>query len=602
MRRAREKLSSSRTPWDWSIPAVAILCLLWPILFTDRTFASDWGNHYWLIHMQGLAIEALNEPSIFLQSTLGAFYPYYAFYGGTFYTLTGLVSAAVGTEFAVLLAYAGAIAASYLGWTWIARQAGVRGWRSQLPGLIAVTAPLAVTNLYGRGGIPEVVATSMLPLVAAAAISLVREPRMRLRDMVAFVAGLVILTGTHALSLVWGVAFLAFLGMVLIVCYWPFVKGRAMRLLGVAWLSVLAGCINAWMLAPLIAYRDRTLENEPDEIGHVAYTEAENLFRILRDAPDSYPYVTGDVNAALPVLAIVWAVVAGVALWRWLPPRDRVVAIVLNATLVGLVGLILGPSLIEVLPESLRYIQFPYRLLTYANFCTVGMVTLVLAAIERRSSSPFSFAAATALATIAIFSLAISVKQNAEVRSWLPGRDAAVAAGVQPPPGWYAPLQFGDGAAPIVQPTLPQPLTVPMDMEIKDRYLVEYPPGPTGTAATNIATGDYFVAVSGATPVGRTAAGQMIVRLPPSPERPRVVEVSAKESGTIVAGRWISVFSLLGSLAALVLFTALRSNSAAMAALRRGLRPRRRTRARDAASGRRPGPPPAERRDRGRGT
>src|SRR4051794_24310849 len=140
-----------RARWQWAIPAGAILCLLAPILFTDRTFASDWGNHYWLIYVEGLDIKALDEPSIYLQSTLGAFYPYYAFYGGTFYAVTGLLADIFNAEVAVTLAYVGAIAANYLGWTWMARMAGVRGWRMQLPGLLAATAPLAVSNLYGRG-------------------------------------------------------------------------------------------------------------------------------------------------------------------------------------------------------------------------------------------------------------------------------------------------------------------------------------------------------------------------------------------------------------------------------------------------------------------
>ncbi|HEU5062240.1 MAG TPA: hypothetical protein VFT79_03680 [Solirubrobacterales bacterium] len=539
--------------WHWAIPIAAILCLLAPILLTDRTFASDWGNHYWLIHMQGLDIRALDEPSIYLQSGLAAFYPYYAFYGGTFYAVTGFVSAAFGTELAVLLAYAGAIAANYLGWTWIARQAGIRGWRSQLPGLIAVTAPLAVTNLYGRGGIPEVIGTSMLPLVAASAISLVREPRMRLRDTVAFVVGLVFLTGSHTLSMVWGVALLALLGAVLIACCWSLVKERAMRLLGLAWLAVLAGCVNAWMLAPLIAYHARTIESEPDPIGQSRFTEPANLFRVLRDMPDVDPLLHGDVNAALPVLAIVWALVAGAVFWRRLAPRSRAMGIALTAVLVALVALILRPSLLSSLPEFLQYIQFPYRLLTYANFCAVGMVTLVLAGLGRRSSSPGSFAAVASLAAIALFSLAISVGQNSDVRSWLGGRDEAVASSPRQPPSWYAFLQFGDGAAPIMKPTLDQPLTVPVEEEIRDSYRVEYPPGPAGTAQTNIATGSYLVDVSGATPVGRDKTGQMIVRLPASPERPRPVEVSAKESVTVAAGRWLSVASILGALGALAL-------------------------------------------------
>lgn len=535
-----------RARWHWAIPAGAILCLLAPILFTDRTFATDWGNHYWLIHMQELNIRALHEPSLYLQSTLGAFYPYYAFYGGTFYAVTGLVADVFSTDVAALCAYAGAIAASFLGWTWIARQAGVGGWRSQLPGLIAVTAPLAVSNLYGRGGIPEVVATSMLPLVAAAGISLVREPRLRLRDMAAFVVGLVFLTGSHALSMVWGICFLGLLALVLIACFWPFVKERATRLLGLAWLGVLAGAINAWMLGPLILFHSRTIENEPDPIGQEAYTSAGNLFRILRDAPDPYEFVRADVNAALPVLALLWALVAGVFFWRWIGPRSRALALSLTAILVALVVLILEPSLISDLPEALQYIQFPYRLLTYANFCVVGMVTLALAALERRRPDPAAVAGVAALAAIALFSLAISVQQNFEVRSWLAGRDEALASSVQPPPSWYAIVQFGDGEAPVVEPTLPEPLTVPVEEGVRDSYRVEYPPGPAGTAQTNIATGDYLVDVAGAEPVGRSEAGLMVVQLPASPDRPRVVEVSAEDGPAVTVSRWISLLALVG--------------------------------------------------------
>jgi hypothetical protein len=535
-----------RARWQWAIPAGAILCLLAPILSTERTFATDWGNHYWLIYAQGLDIRALHEPSIYLQSTLGAFYPYYAFYGGTFYAVAGLIADVFNTDFAVLFSYAGAIAAGYLGWTWLARQAGVSGWRSQLPGLIAVTAPLAASNLYGRGGIPELVGTSMLPLIAAAGISLVREPRLRLRDAAAFVVGLVFLTGSHVLSMVWGICFLALLGLVLIACYRPFVKERAARLLRLLWLGALAAAVNAWMLGPLILFHSRTIESEPDPLGQTAFTDPENLFRILRDAPDPYWYVHGDVNAALPVLALLWALVAGALFWRLIGPRSRALALGLTAVLAALLALILEPSLLFDLPEVLQYIQFPYRLLTYADFCVVGMVTLVLAALERRNSSPAAGAAVAALAAIALFNLVISVQQNREVRSWLSDRDEALASSLQPPPTWYAILQFADGTSPVIQPTLRQPLRVPVEEGIRDSYRVEYPPGPAGTAQTNIATGDYLVDVSGADPVGRSDKGLMVVRLPASPDRPRVVEVSAEDDPAVSVSRWISLLALVG--------------------------------------------------------
>jgi hypothetical protein len=508
--------------------------------------------------MQGLNVSTLHGPSIYLQSTLGAFYPYYAFYGGTFYLLTGVLANLFGTTVAVFLAYAGAIAANYLGWTWIARQAGVRGWRSQLPGMIAVTAPMAVSNLYGRGGIPEVIGTSMLPLIAAAAIALVREPRLRLRDMAAFVVGLVFLTGSHALSMAWGLAFLALLGALMAACQWPFVKERAMRLLAVAWLGVLAVCVNAWMLGPTLAFHSRTIENEPDPLSQEAFTDSHHLFGILRDTPDLYPVIHGDINAQLPVLALLWALVTGVAVWRLGSGRARALGVGLATVLVGLVALILHPALIGDLPELLQYVQFPYRILTYADFCVVAMVTLALAWLERREPSSGSRAALAALAAIALFNLAISVQQNFEVRSWLNGRGEATASSVSPPPSWYAFIQFGDGEGAVVQPTLSRPLNVPVEEGIRDSYRIEYPPGPAGTAQTNIDTGPYLVDVTGATPVGRSEAGQMVVRLPASPDRPRTVVVSAEDSATVVLSRWLSVLATLGALVAAAAWILLR--------------------------------------------
>ncbi|HET7590879.1 MAG TPA: hypothetical protein VFK14_11945 [Solirubrobacterales bacterium] len=540
-----------RRRWHWLIPGGVIFCFLAPILFTDRTFASDWGNHYWLIHMQGLNIRSLGAPSIYLQSSLGAFYPYYAFYGGTFYALAGFLADVFDAEFAVLLVTAGAIAANYLGWTWMAMQAGVRGWRVQLPGLIAVTAPLAVSNVYGRGGIPELVATAMLPLVAAAGISLVRERRLRLRDGVAFFAGVVFLTGSHVLTMVWGTIVLGLLAVVLVACHWPLAKQRSARFLRLAWLGALAACINAWVLGPLLLFHSRTVENEPDPIAQQAYTSGGNLFRILRDTPQ-LPYVTGDVNAALPVLALLWALACGIVFWRLLAPRSRALAIGLTAVLGLLVLLILDWRLISDLPEFLRYIQFPYRLVTYADFCVAGLVTLVLAGLERRRSSAGSFAAVAVLAVIAAFSFAISIQQNFDVRSWLGGRGEVLASSPQPPPSWYAMIQFGDGESEVVAPTLPRPLTVPVEEGIRGSYRVEYPPGPAGTVQTNVNTGPYLVDVSGATPAGRNEAGQMVLRLPGSPRRPRVVTVSGKESAAVVVSRWISLAALALSLLALV--------------------------------------------------
>lgn len=532
----------ARERWHWLLPAGVILALLAPVLFSDRTFATDWGNHLWVIWLAGLNIQDLGEPSYFLQSSFGLFYPNFAFYGGSMYAALGTVSWIAGPQAAVTVGYAAALAASYLGWTWIARQAGVEGWRAQLPGCIAVTAPLAVTNLYGRGDIPETIATSFIPLVIAAGIALFRAPAVRLPAAAAYVVSVAVLTGSHTLTLAWGTVFLAICAALLLVSYWGWTRQRLRRGLAVGGLTALGVGINAWILAPLVLLHTRLAEQDPDPIGHTAYTDPSVLFSIFRDAADP-PVVTADVDAQLPVLALLWALVCGVAYWRLLSAPGRRLALGVLALGGALLLLVLEPSLIEDLPKALAFIQFPYRIVTYVTLCVVGLVTLALAAMQREGST--ARLPVLALAAIAAFNVALSIQQNSEVRSWLTGREEALVSSVDPPRTWYAPLQFADGSAPVVAPTL-EPLEIPVDGR-RDVYAASYPPGRAGTVETNIAAGDYLVDVSGAEPVGRTEDGRMVLRLARS-DRPRTVEVKAAWGAGVEAGRWLTILSLLVAL------------------------------------------------------
>ncbi len=529
---------SLRGGWHWAIPIAVGLGLLFPLLFSDRTFASDWGNHLWLIWLQGRSIEALQEPSYFLQTALGFFYPYYAFYGGTFYAGLGVVSLLSNPEAAVIVAYIGAFAATYVGWTWIARQAGLEGWWAQLPGCVAVTAPYAVTNLYGRGDIPEMVATSMLPLIAASALSLVREPRVRLRSCAAYVVGVAVLTGTHTLTLIWGTTFLGLCALVILAANWEAARAGVRRGPRLLWLSLLGVGINAWILVPLFLYHSRLRERGPDALAMTDVTSPAHLFALFRTAAGLHPEVTADLNAQLPVLALLWAVVCGAVCWRALPRAGRRMALGLVAVLGAFLLLIMAPSLIGDLPEAWRYIQFPYRLLTYADLAAVGLVTLALVGLRR--AGPRGRIGALALVGIAVFALALSIVQASQVRSWLPGRAFAHESWGVPPGSWYTGLQFADAAAPRVGATQPI-LRIPAGSGARRSYTVEYPAGPAGTVETNVRTWTYFVDVTGAEPVGVTRKGKMVLRLPASPNRPRRVTFEQSWGAGVSIGRWISV-------------------------------------------------------------
>ncbi len=200
------------------------------------------------------------------------------------------------------------------------------------------------------------------------------------------------------------------------------------------------------------------------------------------------------------------------------------------------------PSLIEDLPRVWRFIQFPYRLVTFVDLAALGLVTLALVAMGRSGAATRT--PALLLAAVAGLAFVQSLRQNGEARSFLPDRAAALESSVHTPESWYAPLQFADGSAPIVHPTLSTPLQVPVADGPSNSYEVAYPPGPAGTARTNVLAGTYLVDVSGAEPVGRNAGGYMIVRLPAS-NQPRQITVKAGWGTGVEIGRWLTVASLL---------------------------------------------------------
>jgi hypothetical protein len=539
-----------RAHWHWAIPAVVIVALSYPLL-SDRTFASDWGNHLWLVHAQAENISHLGLPSYYLQSDLGAFYPYYAFYGGTLYAVLGYGAWLIGANAAVVIASFLALCASYLAWTWMAAQAGIRGWLMQIPGLLWVTAPYTVTDNFGRGGIPEMIATSMIPVVAAAGIAIFRAERLKVGPAVVFVVGLVFLTGSHVLTTAWGVTFLVLVGAILVAADWRGARANARRGLRLVGLAVLGFGINAWILLPELLLNGKLAENEPDALSGFEWTHAGQLFSFVRDGAHLNPNVTGDVNAQLPMLMAIWMIAVGLFFFAYLTPVRRKLALGLSILAAVLIYLILRPGAILDLPSFLTYIQFPYRLVTYVDLALVGLTTLAIAAMQRAGGTRVRIPAAL-LVVVSVISLGQALKQNHEVRSWLPGgRDEAIASTITPPKSWYALVQFGDASEPVVEPTLPGGITVPIEEGIKDSYTVTLPPGPGGTILTDVVTGPYFVRINGAEVVGRNENTDQVIRLPAS-SKPREVTFSSHWGAEVTLGIWITVICLAAAAIALI--------------------------------------------------
>jgi hypothetical protein len=135
-----------RTTWDLLGAAIAVLIVAAPMLFTNSGFAVDFTNHLWLTWAAGKALAQAGHPSYFLNAFgVGVFYPWFAFYGGTLYTIVGATSELLGDH--AIVAYVGvttlAIAGTYLSIVWLGRELGLRSWVSHAPALAVVTSAAA---------------------------------------------------------------------------------------------------------------------------------------------------------------------------------------------------------------------------------------------------------------------------------------------------------------------------------------------------------------------------------------------------------------------------------------------------------------------------
>ena len=181
------------------------------MFFTSSYFVEDWLNHLWYMWHQSITIRENHLPSLFLNYSNRVFYPHYAFYGGTLYALVGTLSLALGNApmETYILTYLLGFAASYGGWYWIARICGLGRWQAHAPGLVFITSAYYLTLIYGRGDWPEFLGVSMIPLMIAAVLSIIRADRLRLWPAVALTVSSVVFFGSHNLTMIWGSTLLA---------------------------------------------------------------------------------------------------------------------------------------------------------------------------------------------------------------------------------------------------------------------------------------------------------------------------------------------------------------------------------------------------------
>ena len=193
------------------VPVLLIALLVRPMVWGRTFVGSDWYPHLWYIWHQAGSLEANHGiPSLFSYDTPNVFVPHYAFYGGTLYWFSGALALLVGSPAtAMVLVFVMAFAASYGGWYWLGRQAGLGMWLAHAPAVLFVTSSHYLALPYGTGGYAEFVGLSMLAPLLASAWSILHADRLRLAPAAALAGSVILFCGSHNLTLLWGATILA---------------------------------------------------------------------------------------------------------------------------------------------------------------------------------------------------------------------------------------------------------------------------------------------------------------------------------------------------------------------------------------------------------
>ncbi len=556
-------------------PLLVIGVLTWPLLFTGSVFRFDWLTHLWFIWQQSLAIRANHMPSFFINDAREVFYPTYAFYGGTIYTLAGSLSLALGNApvAAYVLTYLLAFAAAYGGWYWIARMAGLGRWLAQAPGLVFVTSAYYLQIVYSSGDWPAFVAVSTIPLLIASALSVLRADRLRIWPAIALAASGIVFFGSHNITILWGSTFMALTALALIACV-PELRRRITRpgVTRVAGLLVPALLVNAWYLLPTLAYASHTwlgigegkgqLYWEDDLRETMSIVSPAHLFTLSRAA--SYAVAPGSA-AALPILAIGWVLVSIAIFLRTRHDRTWMRILLVACGMAVLIGVVMTHAgLILALPQPYTRLQYSVRL---ESFLLMGVSGAVLASLVlARGAAGRARHWTWALVPV----LAVSAVAAAEQVAAFPPSEPGVSRGQQMQAYERPQNDYADGRLPRIEHTgTSVTLAIPPSSVHGDRAtgLVRLAPGQL--VDSNIGGGPELVHVTGARIVGLDSELRDVLEIAPnskvasgggaghtSSAGTETISLSTAEGLPIVAGRLLTLGAVLVLIAELALVAA----------------------------------------------
>jgi hypothetical protein len=558
--RSRPSFALARSAVGVAVALGVIAAASWPIVFSNATFNEAWLEHLWYMWHQSITIREHHTPGLFLDYSGGVFYPLYAFYGGTLYALVGTLSLLLGNAplDTYILTYLLGFAAAYGGFYWTCRIFGVRGWVAHVPGLVFVTSAGYLSIIYALGDWPEFLATSTMPLMVAAGLSVLRASRLRLAPAIALAISSVVFFGSHLLTLIWGSTSLTVVAVALLVCV-PGVRAgvTGVGVLRVAALVVPALLLSAWFLVPTAAYESHTVIASFYAHSRVLLRQAmstvavRNLFTFSRPPISTYVF-----PLALPILAVAW-VLASIPLFARAGRRGtwmRALLVVAAATAAR--GVVMTHAgLILALPRLYAALEDSFRL---ESFVLLGIsAAMIPVLVMARDAGPRLRRWPWLLAPIAAVSMIGALEQADE---HLQGYSRSTAlASYQTPPSERFSADYLDERLRIDEAPLPL-VQFPLYVAASDgraSAVVQLP--RDRLVATNIRSGPDFVRVTGAKVVGvdkqlddvlevtGDASRSPIASSAGAGEPARAVRISVGPADRlpVVAGRAISLIALV---------------------------------------------------------
>jgi hypothetical protein len=561
------------------VPVALILVLAWPMLFTNGDFNEDWAHHLWFIWNQSFALRDNHQPSFFLNTEYSVFYPQYAFYAGTLDVIGGLLSLAAGNapiETYVLMYLLG-FAAAYGGWYWLARAAGLDGWWAHIPGLLFITSAYYLTLIYARGDLAEFMGVSMIPLMVASGLSVLRADRLRLWPALALVIASIVFFGSHNLTVIWGSTFLALMGALVLACIPQARRWLSRRAaLRVSILVIPALLVSAWFLLPTIAYESHTQISSEYPVWRLTLraamdlVSARNLFAVWPASATS----GSEFVLSLPILAMAWSLLSILVCWRARLRGAWVRALLICAGLTALMTVVMTHAgLMLALPRPYAILQYAYRLESYVILAVCGAVLAGLVAL--RNGTRRTRLWTWLLAPILLVAIAGAIQQT----SAYPhdgDRQEAIKSRTKSEFTQRILTDYSDAALPALADRRGHPTEVLFSPSAihGDRIseVLHVPPGRL--VYSNIGGGPELVHVTGAKIVGVDPSSNDVLEIGPGVRRSHasaagrsqqwteVVTVSAADGLPVRLGRLLSLASLAFLFALFLVLVVRRAKSA----------------------------------------